>query len=399
MKHTLPLIALAFVILFSCSEKGSNSEKRTFANDFIEVGQVKLDIDSISDFNFPEFQVIQEGEEELLLVMNKVNFSFDFYDLESGEKVKRTAIQKDEKYPIPALYGFWYHNADSIFLFRQMFLNGITLLDKEGVIVTQYNPQKFDRRNIDEIRKSMVNHYSRATNPTLYENGKLYFSDMSSNGFLSSSDVMEEFRPAVTVDIINNIASKVDEIRVPFFYKGKVWPMNLGDYSRIIIGNEMIYSWAGLDSLVIFDKRSKALKQVNTQSEYAHELKFTNVPRTFTSGEVYDKETLIKERVSQTTYSYIFYDPYRELYYRFVNIGRDMDETDLEDQFPHLKNDFSIIVLDKDFNVLTEKRFPGKIHYPYKSFVGKKGLYLSRTNPFYDGLNEDEVVYDVLEFK
>lgn len=82
-----------------------------------------------------------------------------------------------------------------------------------------------------------------------------------------------------------------------------------------------------------------------------------------------------------------------------MTIGRTMDDSYLEDQFPLLKNDFSIIVLDKDFNFLTEKRFPGKIHYPYKSFIGKKGLYLSRTNPFYEGLNEDEVVYDVYEFR
>ncbi|SIS85422.1 DUF4221 family protein [Belliella pelovolcani] len=392
MKHTLPLIALAFVILFSCSEKGSNSEKRTFANDFIEVGQVKLDIDSISDFNFPEFQVIQEGEEELLLVMNKVNFSFDFYDLESGEKVKRTAIQKDEKYPIPALYGFWYHNADSIFLFRQMLLNGITLINGDGEIVTQYSPQKIDRSSPQAMMKSMVNHYSRSTNPTIYESGKLYFSDMSLNGFLNSAETMEEFKPAVVVDVENNDVQVIDHVRVPDYYKGKTWPMDMGNYSRIKQNNQWVYAWAGMDSILVFDENMHLIKSVNAKSEFAKPLKFT-------SGSNLPKDIQIQERVSQTTYSYIFYDPYRELYYRFVNIGRDMDESDSEDQFPHLKNDFSIIVLDKDFNILTEKRFLGKIHYPYKSFVGEKGLYLSRTNPFYDGLNEDEVVYDVLEFR
>lgn len=397
MRNFLLLITLLFVI--ACSEKGADLKSKVYTNSFTQVGQVTFEIDSLSDFNFTEFQVVKEDEQELLLVMNRVNFSFDYYDVESGGLAKRIAIQKDEKYPIPALYGFWYYNADSIFLFRQMFLNGITLLDREGTIVTQYNPQKFDRRNIDEIRKSVVNHYSRANNPTIYKSGKFYFSDMSSNGFLSSSDVMEEFRPAIVVDIDKDEVSKLDEIRVPDFYKGKVWPMDLGDYSRIILGDKIIYSWAALDSLLIFDQQSKVLKRVSALSEYAHDLKFTNIPRTFASGEVYDKETLIKERVSQTSYSYIFYDSYREVYYRFVNIRRDMVDADLEDQFPHLKNDFSIIVLDKDFNFLTEKRFPGKIHYPYKSFFGEKGLYLSRTNPFYEGLNEDEVVYDVYEFR
>lgn len=35
-----------------------------------------------------------------------------------------------------------------------------------------------------------------------------------------------------------------------------------------------------------------------------------------------------------------------------------------------------------------EKRFPCKIHKPYNSFVGKKRLYLSRTNSFYEGISE-----------
>ncbi|AFL82762.1 hypothetical protein Belba_0091 [Belliella baltica DSM 15883] len=143
MRKILLLIVIAFFI--SCSEKGAQSEKRTYTNDFIEVGQVKLEIDSLSDFNFPEFQVIQEDEQEMLLVMNRVNFSFDFYDLESDKKVKRTAIQKDDRFPIRALYGFWYHNVDSIFLFRQMSLNEISLIDRNGEIVTQYNPQEIDR--------------------------------------------------------------------------------------------------------------------------------------------------------------------------------------------------------------------------------------------------------------
>ncbi|MCH7399112.1 DUF4221 domain-containing protein [Belliella sp. DSM 107340] len=385
------LLLIMFPCLIACSDKGADSIGKVYTNSFTEVGQVKLEIDTLSDFNFPEFQVIQDSGQEMLLVMNKVNFSFDFYDLISGEKVKRTVIQKEEKFPIRALYGFWYHNSDSIFLFNQMLLNGISLINGNGEILTQFNPQKVDRSSPQAIMKSMVNHYSRSANPTIYEKGKLHFSDMSLNGFLSSPEAMEAFRPAVEVDLVKNEVTLIDKIRLPSFYEGKSWPMDLGNFSRIRQGDLWIYSWSGMDSLLVFDENMDLIKSVNAKSEFAKPLKYT-------SGSNLPKDIQIQERVSQTTYSYIFYDAYREVYYRFVNIGRDMDEDDLEDQFPHLKNDFSIIVLDKDFNLLAEKRFPGKIHYPYKSFVGEKGLYLSRTNPFYEGINEDEVVFDVYEF-
>lgn len=390
-KYLLPSIFLC-ISVWACSKKETYSEKEIFDKSFTHLGQVKLAIDSVSNFDFTEFQVVLEEGVELLLVMNRVNFSFDFYDLETGEMVKRTAIVKDEKFPIRTLYGFFYHNSDSIFLFNQMQLNGISLLNGKGEVITQFSPQKVDRSSPQEMMKSLVNHYSRADNMTIYEAGNLYFSDMSLNGFLSSDEHMKAFRPAVKVDLVNNEVTQIDKITVPDFYHGKVWPMGLGNYSRIRQGDLWIYSWSALDSLLIFDNDWNHLKSVNAKSEFAKPLKYS-------AGSGAPKDIEIRERVSQTTYSSLLYDAYRDVYYRFVTIGREMEDSDLEEQFPQVKNDFSIIVLDKDFNYLTEKQFPGKIHKPYKSFVGKKGLYLSRTNSFYEGLSEDEVVLDIYKFE
>ncbi|WP_041779163.1 DUF4221 family protein [Belliella baltica] len=240
------------------------------------------------------------------------------------------------------------------------------------------------------MMKSMVNHYSRVTNPTIYENGKLYFSDLTLNGFLNSVESMESFRPAIEVDLIENKVTLIEKIKVPDFYKEKTWQAYWGNFSRIKNDDLWIYSWKAMDSLLIFDENMNLLKSVNAKSEFAKPLNTSSGDQTV--------EVQFQESITQTSYTSILYDPYREVYYRFVLIGRALDDSYLEDQFPTLKNDFSIIVLDKDFNILTEKRFPSKIHYPYKSFVGKKGLYLSRTNPFYEDINEDEVVFDVYEF-
>lgn len=392
MNKYLLLPIFLYVCIWACTKKETSSEKVSFNNSFTHLGQLKLAIDSVSNFDFTEFQVIQEEGEELLLVLNRVNFSLDFYELETGELIKRTIIERNEKFPIRPLYGFFYHNADSVFLFNQMLLNGTTLVNGQGEVIIQYNPQKMDRSNPQEMMKSLVNHYSRANNMTIYEAGNLYFSDMTLNGFLNSDEEMKSFRPAVQVDLLTNEVVRIDKITVPEFYYGKVWPMALGNYSRIRNGDLWIYSWSALDSMLVFDKDWNQVKSVHAKSEFAKPLKYSAV-----SGAPKDVE--IREKVSQTTYSSLIYDAYRDVYYRFVTIGREVDDSDLEEQFPQVKNDFSIIVLDKDFNFLTEKRFPGKIHKPYNSFVGKKGLYLSRTNSFYEGLSEDEVVLDIYKFE
>lgn len=187
--------------------------------------------------------------------------------------VKRTTIQKDDRYPIRALYGFWHHNADSIFLFQQMSLNGISLVDGAGVIQIQFSPQKVDRSSPQMMMKSMVNLYSRVTNPTFFENGKLYFSDMTLNGFLSSAEAIEDFRPAVEVDLYNNEVNVLDQIRVPDFYKGKSWQTYWGGFSKIKNKDLLIYSWAGMDSLLFFDKNMDQVKSVDAKSEFAKAFK------------------------------------------------------------------------------------------------------------------------------
>lgn len=391
MKNCVCSIIFLCIVFLACSTKDYDSQGKTVDEKSAFLGQVVLQMDSVSNFDFTEFQVVQEDDTELLLVLNTVNFSLDYYELETGEMVKRTVIVRDEKFPLRPLYGFYYHNADSIFLFNQMLLNGTSLVNAKGEVVSQFSPQKVDRTNPQEMMKSLVNHYSKPNNMTIYKDGALYFSDLSLNGFLNSDEDMKAFRPAIKVDLVKNEVLQIDQITVPEFYHGKVWPLELGMYSRIRQGDWWIYSWNAMDSLLVFDSDWKFVKAVNAKSEFAKPLKYSVV-----SDAPSDSE--IREKVSQTTYSSLIYDAYRDVYYRFATIGREVEDLDFEEQFPQVKNEFSIIVLDKDFNFLTEKRFPGKIHKPYKSFVGKKGLYLSRTNSFYEGISEDEVVLDIYRF-
>ena len=56
---------------------------------------------------------------------------------------------------------------------------------------------------------------------------------------------------------------------------------------------------------------------------------------------------------------------------------------------------FSIIKTDLNFNVLSETVFEGNVYDVTSSFVSQEGLCLPRTNYWYQGLNEDEVIIDV----
>ena len=61
--------------------------------------------------------------------------------------------------------------------------------------------------------------------------------------------------------------------------------------------------------------------------------------------------------------------------------------------------EFSVIVLNADFEIIGETRFPGKKYFYKMSFVGKEGLYISENdleNPQFD---EYKLVFTCFKIK
>ncbi len=89
-------------------------------------------------------------------------------------------------------------------------------------------------------------------------------------------------------------------------------------------------------------------------------------------------------------------DPYRNVFYRFVVHQQDhiKDRTHLElIQYPQK---FSIIILDKDMNIIGETLFPTDIYDMHGYFINKDGLYLSRSNPFNPEYNVDKLEFQLI---
>jgi hypothetical protein len=81
-------------------------------------------------------------------------------------------------------------------------------------------------------------------------------------------------------------------------------------------------------------------------------------------------------------YRSLLYDPYRKVYYRFANIALP-PPLDADVQNPRRYEMMSIVVLDEEFNILSETRFKssvlGKNYLERMSFVGPDGLHMAYT--------------------
>lgn len=110
-----------------------------------------------------------------------------------------------------------------------------------------------------------------------------------------------------------------------------------------------------------------------------------------------DLMSRLRDSESKPRYWHLIYDKYRQVWYRFALHEYDMPKTESPQEFTKTGQPFSIIILDKNFNVIGETVFPAG-QYAYRMwFVGRKGLYLSMNNvknPIHD---ENRLVFQCLE--
>ena len=87
-------------------------------------------------------------------------------------------------------------------------------------------------------------------------------------------------------------------------------------------------------------------------------------------------------------YGNLIYDKYRKVYYRFVYLKTDLDgEKNYLNIWQYGRKSFSIMILNEDFDVIGETRFPDFTYISTLHYIGKDGLYLSDShykNPFFD---------------
>lgn len=165
---------------------------------------------------------------------------------------------------------------------------------------------------------------------------------------------------------------------------------HINEYSRIYDGKRFVYSFFGLDSLYV------SYDLISFKTFYAKS-KFVSVKNTsFRRGmDVMEKTKLCHIR---PRYGNIVYDKYRDLYYRFCYC---YDEIVADKDFAQVLNtnyllchgEFTIQIIDSDFNLLGESKFPRGKYVPMLFFVNKSGLWLSENNDERPNLSEDLLVF------
>lgn len=86
------------------------------------------------------------------------------------------------------------------------------------------------------------------------------------------------------------------------------------------------------------------------------------------------------------------YDKYRDVYYRIAELPYELKQNESPFDDPRGRK-FSIIILDKDLDIIGETKFPGNKYFYRMSFVGRDGLYISENNLANPEFDENKLVF------
>lgn len=376
-------IVLYGMILISCSNTKSGN---MIDSDLFLVRTIGLALDDSTSNELLRVQFLQDSENDFLYVLNKITNSIDEYDLNSGEMKKRIHFPVDGPNGITTIaQGFHYHNKDTLFVFPQGRINGTLILNREGEV------KNFIKAPALETEKfGVINHISTSTNPSFYFKNKVFFSRYPLFDMQNPSNINQSYPLGIEYDLNSNKLFMDSSLVYPEIYRDEIWSTYDMIFFRLFDGNSFVYSWPLLDHVIKVDFASKNIEKHLVKSSIDNnKLKaFSSVPTDKMEHEV---------SLTNLRYGEVFYDKFRELYYRVVYQPLKNYSNEIYPTYRQARK-FSILVLDKDFKTLKEISFPEKKYLIYNAFVGPEGLYLPRNNPFWVDLQEDSIEIDIFEF-
>lgn len=378
--YQVNLFSLLFLIVGCTNEKLS----LTKTSSYYKVGETNLELDDSTAIDFMRISYLEENQNEFLLHQNEYKKTIQIFNLESGRVENEIKYPSKEPLGIRVVQGITALNLDSIFIFMPLSIRGSLLINREGELINRYMPSKEE-----DFEKSLINHVSFGAMPTIYDKDKLRFIQLPLFEVTNPSNINEKYKFEITYDLKTNEVSEAPNSGFPEFYQNKIWPSQDISISRTIDKyGRIIYSWRFLDSLIVENNGLVEKKYAKSDFIKSNLLPFRQIP---------NKDQDMEKIIETAKYYGIYYDKYRDLFYRTVQHPGIFEKGGIPKEMDGVRK-FSVIVLDKDFNVINEIIFPGGIYNIYRAFVGKRGFYLPKNNVMNPALKEDILSIDIFDF-
>ncbi len=383
-KHTL-LITLSILCLCSCQTKTEESTA-TYNIGLVESKKITLPVDENTYYLSHSIFQFEENNKEYLQFGNfeKKQHEILIYDIEKQNLQKRIPLEKEGPNGVPGVYGCIPYYDSKTFLVSQHNRGMTSIINSEGNIIRKYNIRQSKDGNKLWADSRFGSSFFRT--PSFTKDSIVYFC----NGYFRRKRLNRE--DWKTIPMFNSLNLKNGHvgtlpINYPDIFEDDVKVPAGGGYDFTYDYNykqeRLVCSLTGYDSIMVTDDL-KQVRWYNGKSRHLNRMR----------PKVYEADGLswLRDAIESPAYHNIMYDKYRDVYYRIAEFPYEFKKDESPFDTP-TGREFSVIIFDKDLNIIGETKFPGSKYFYKLSFVGRDGLYISENNEANPEFDEDKLVF------
>ena len=378
------ILLVLTVVWCSCTEQTNTADKYMLqpVDDCLEYA-----VDEDTRVPLYNLYTFEDKGVEYLTFSNSDTRTVLIYELQTGKLVKKVSYDSEGPNGIgTVLFGYLVKDFGHIYI-PNINQSRIYETDTTGII----------RKTIDFSKAeagllTVPAYYTNQDNKQLYFIGDSLYIPQALNRSIGTDRWVEESPVAVFVDTLSNKIKKFPMLH-PY---GEITSKNYNSYiSDISYGCLMkdscfVYSFALDENLYKVNILTGKIETFGAKSRYlshVHPVKLSS-----------DLTQLMKKTCEMANYGNILYDKYRKVYYRFVALEAEIAPHEDYRKILHAgKADFSIMILDENFNVLGETRFPAYTYVPHICFINEDGLYLSTSHFKREDYSDDLLRFQRIE--
>jgi len=316
---------------------------------------------------------------EYLTFQNERKNEILFYEMNTGKFLYKIKPAVEGPNGIGRLQGYQIKDLNHIYLTG---LRGeVILIDSTAQVKERINFKTTSDGLMVTTGYSTSNMYK----PIIILDNKIYLA-IQNNRWAERSYV------SLTIDINTK---KIDFL--PFEYP--VFPVSFDKskagsieyyFSRCFDGSNFIYSFHYDENIYVTTPGHQYVRKIPIKSQYVRKVEFSELM----------PSNSMKDLIEVAHYGNLYYDRYRDVYYR---VAFPKNEVDANDNFVELWNYgrkvFSIMILDRDFQIIGETLFPEYVYNPMVMFIREDGLYISSSHFKNPNYSDDWLTFDCFQLE
>ncbi|WP_114749375.1 DUF4221 family protein [Pleomorphovibrio marinus] len=374
-KKIVICLSLLGICLYSCSEREKASTQLTLTQS--DEG-IAFEMDETSSNYSMQIEYLEEDEREYVFHRDILSQDIQCFDLQTQQLVKRLKFDQEGERGIGMLNAFFIPNLDSILIFgNQLFLTDFEGDSWEKIAVTKP----------DKLSRPILQKGPYRASPKFKE-GHIIVATLPEGNYRDLSQ--EQLNQASLSYRINLYSGAV--VATPHYYPDDYLSQDLKFpfFSMVSQDYKLIYSFMGDHHVYVGTPDNPSLEAIYAPSRFLPQ-NLPSVQRDATS------EQFSQYYLSAPKYGSIYYDKYRDVFYRFVYPEYEVNDEEELRELRMYRPFFSVQILGPDLALLGETLMDQEPLNPFNAFVGKKGLYISNSNPNHPDFNEDIMSFHLFE--